>query len=89
MQIGITTISGSDNVVESKLVSFTLNSLDSFSESIDVPEAYVLPNVNQSCCTLPEQIDTSDYPHLRDVMFPEVDIKIVSVLVGNNIRYVH
>ena len=89
VQIGINTISSSDNVVESKRVSFTLTSVDSSGESIDVSEAYVLPNLNQSRCTLPEQIDTIEYPHLRDVEFPEVDIKRVSILVGNNIPYAH
>ena len=89
VQIGINTISSSDNVVESKRVSFTLTSVDTSGESIDVSEAYVLPNLNQSRCTLPEQIDTIEYPHLRDVEFPEVDIKRVSILVGNNIPYAH
>ena len=74
MQIGINMISSSDNVVESKRVSFTLTSVDSSGESIDVSEAYVLPNLNQSRGTLPEQIDTIEYPHLRDVELPEVDI---------------
>ena len=89
LQIGINTISSSDNVVESKRVSFTLTSVDSSGKSTDVSEAYVLPNLNQSRCTLPEQIDTIEYPHLRDVKFPEVDMKRVSILVGNNIPYAH
>ena len=89
VQIGINTISSSDNVVESKRVSFTLTSVDTSGESIDVSEAYVLPNLNQSRCTLPEQIDTIEYPHLRDLKFPEVDMKRVSILVGNNIPYAH
>jgi len=55
-------------------VSFTLTSVVSSGESIDVSEAYVLPNLNQSRCTLPEQIDTIEYPHLHDMKFPEVDI---------------
>ena len=70
-------------------MSFTLTSVDSSGKSIDVSEAYVLPNLNQSRCTLPEQIDTIEYPHLRDVEFPEVDIKRVSILVGNNIPCAH
>ena len=55
VQIGINTISSNDNVVESKRVSFTLTSVDSSGEIIDVSEAYVLPNLNQSRCTSPEQ----------------------------------
>ena len=84
VQIGINTISSSDNVVESKRVSFTLTSVDSSGDSIDVSEGYVLPNLNQSHCTLLEQIDTIEHPHLRDVKFPEVDIKRVFILVENN-----
>ena len=89
VQIGINTISSNDNVVESKRVSFTLTSVDSSGESIDVSEAYVLPNLNQSRFTSPEQTDTIEYPHLRDMKFPEVDIRRVSILVGNNIPYAH
>ena len=48
VQIGINTISSSDNVVVSKRVSSTLTSVDRSGESIDVSEAYVLPYLNQS-----------------------------------------
>ena len=53
-QIGINTITSSDNAVESNRVSFTLSSLESFGESIEVSEAYVLPDLNQSQRALPE-----------------------------------
>ena len=56
-------------------MSFILTLVDSSGESIDISEAYVVPNLNHLRCTLPEQIDTIEYPHLRDVKFPEVDIK--------------
>ena len=70
-------------------MSFTLTSVDSSGESIDLLEAYVLRNLNQSRFTLPKQIDTIEYPHLRDVEFQEVDIKRVSMLVGKNLTYAH
>ena len=88
-QIGINTITSSGKVVESNRVSFTLSSLESFGESIEVSEAYILPDLNQSQRTLPEQIDVHNYPHLCDIEFPAVDIKRVSILVGNNITYAH
>jgi len=88
-QIGINTITSSDNVVESNRVSFTLSSLESFGESVEVSEAYVLPDLNQSQRALPEQIDVQNYPHLCDIEFPAVDVKRVSILVGNNIPYAH
>lgn len=89
VQIGINTITSSDNVVESNRVSFTLSSLESFGECIEVSEAYVLPDLNQSQRALPEQIDVQNYPHLCDIEFPAVDVKRVSILVGNNIPCAH
>lgn len=47
-QIGINTITNSGKVIESNRVSFTLSSVESFGESIEVSEAYVLPDLNQS-----------------------------------------
>ena len=88
-QIGINTITSSDHVVESNRVSFILSSLESFGERIEVCEAYVLPDLNQSQRALPEQIDVQNYPHLCDIDFPAVDVKRVSILVGNNIPYAH
>ena len=88
-QIGINTITSSGKVVESYRVSFTFSSLERFGESIEVSEAYVLPYLNQSQQALPEQIDVHNYPHLCDIEFPAVDIKRVSILVGNNSTYAH
>ena len=88
-QIGINTITNSGKVIESNRVSFTLSSVESFGESIEVSEAYVLPDLNQSQRALPERIDVQNHPHLRDIEFPAVDIKRVSILVGNNIPYAH
>ena len=61
--------------------------MESFGESIEVSEAYVLPDLNQSQRALPERIDVHDHPHLCDIGFPAVDIKRVSILVRNNIPY--
>ena len=63
--------------------------MESFGESIEVSEAYVLPDLNQSQRALPERIDVHNHPHLCDIEFPAVDIKRVSILVGNNIPYAH
>ena len=49
-QIGINTISSSDNVVGSKRVSFTLTFLDSSGESIDISEAYVKKKKRLKAC---------------------------------------
>lgn len=88
-QIGINTITNSGKVIESNRVSFTLSSVESFGKSIEVSEAYVLPDLNQSQRALPERIDVHNHPHLCDIEFPAVDIKRVSILVGNNIPYAH
>ena len=88
-KIRINTITNSGKVVESNRVSFTLSFTESFGESIEVYEAYVLPDLNQSQRALPEQIDVRNHPHLCDIEFPAVDIKRESTLVGNNIPYAH
>ena len=88
-QIGVNTIKNSCKVVEPNRVSFTLSSVESFGESIEFSEAYVLPDLNQSQRALPERIDVRNHSHLCDIEFPAVDIKRVSILVGNNIPYAH
>ena len=57
--------------------------MESFGESIEVSEAYVLPDLNQSQRALPEQIDVQNYPHLCDIEFPAVDVERVSILLFN------
>ena len=67
----------SDKVVEFNRVSFILSSVESFGESIEVSEAYVLPDLNQSQRTFPERIDVRNHSFLCKIEFPEVDIKRV------------
>ena len=88
-QSGINTITNSSKVVESNRVSFALSSMESFGDSIEVSEAYVLPDLNQSQRALPDRIDVRNHSHLSDIEFPGVDIKRVTILVGNNIPYAH
>ena len=89
LQIGITAITNSGKAVEPNLISFTLNSVENFGESIEVSEAYVLPDLNQSQRGLSQQIDVCNHFHLCDIEFPAVNIMRVSILVGNTIPYAH
>lgn len=70
-------------------MSFTLGPVDGCSRDIDVNEAYVLPDLNQSGQILPDSVDVSEYPHLQDLTFPEVDIKRVSIIIGSNVPAAH
>ena len=79
-QIGISTITDSENLVESNRVSFTLSSADGSGEDIHITDAYVLPDLNQSQRILPEEIDVRRYSHLQDIDFPAADIRRVSIL---------
>ena len=88
-QIRISTITDSENLVESNRVSFTLSSADGSGEAIHVTDAYILPDLNQSQRIIPEEIDVLRYSHLHDIDFPAVDIRGVSILVGSNISYAH
>lgn len=75
--------------VEPNRTSFTLNSVESFGESIEVSEAYFLSNLNLSQQGFPQQIDVCNHFHWCDIEFPAVNIMRVSILVGNNIPYAH
>ena len=55
----------------------------------EVDEAYVLSDLNQTEQVLPETVDFSEYPHLQDLTFPEVDLHRVSIIVWNNIPAAH
>ncbi|XP_022784666.1 LOW QUALITY PROTEIN: uncharacterized protein LOC111325175 [Stylophora pistillata] len=88
-QISIKTIRNKEELIGSKCVSFTLSPVEGCSRDIDVNEAYVLPDLNQSEQILPEKVDFKDYPHLQDLTFPEVDMKRVSIIVGNNVPAAH
>jgi len=55
-RIGINTITNSGKVIESNRVSFTSSSVESFGESIEVSESYVLPDLNQSQRALPSKL---------------------------------
>lgn len=47
---------------------------------IEVDAAYMLSDLNQTEQVLPETVDVSEYPHLHDLTFPEVDLHRVSVI---------
>ena len=44
-------------------------------------------NIPERC--LPEDIDNSRYPHLKDIEIPEVQVKAVSFLIGKDVDYAH
>ena len=88
-QIGIKTIRGSEESVETQRVSFTLGPAEGCGSDIEVDEAYVLSDLNQMEQVLPETVDVSEYPHLQDLTFPEVDLHRVSIIVGNNVSAAH
>lgn len=50
--------------------------MESFGESIEVSEAYVLPDLNQSQRALPERIDVHDHP-IADIegMFHQIRVR--------------
>ena len=44
-------------------------------------------NIPERC--LPEDIDNSCYPHLKDIDIPEVQVKAVSILIGKDVEHAH
>ena len=52
------------------------------------PRPFVF-DLNQSQQALPGRVDIHNHPHLCNIEFPAVDIKGVSILVGNNVPYAY
>lgn len=88
-QISIKTIRKSEELLESQCVSFTLSPVEGCGHNIEVNIAFVLPDLNQLEKALPETLDIKDYPHLRDLTFPEVDAKQVSIILGDKVPAAH
>lgn len=88
-EIQINTITNSHVPQKSQRVKFTVTAADGCGEDIIVEGAYVLPSLNQSQRKLPENIDVWQYPHLRDLQFPRVDVPRVSVIIGNDVPSAH
>ena len=65
-----------------------LQSATGTGEIIKVEEGLVSEKFNvltERC--LPDDIDNSHYPHLKDIEIPEVQVKAVSVLIGKDVDY--
>ena len=56
-------------------------------EIIKVEEELVSEKFSIPERSLPEEIDNSCYPHLKDIDIPEVQVKAVSVLIGKDVDY--
>lgn len=87
--IQINTITTSDQPRRAQRVKFTLSSVERSGDVLEVEDAYILPDLNQSERVLPGEVDVSRYPHLQDLEFPDVDLKRVSILVGSNLPMAH
>ena len=72
-----------------QLVRFELQSATGTGEIIKVEEGLVSEKFNIPERCLPEDIDNSRYPHLKDIEIPEVQVKAVSILIGKDVVYAH
>ena len=68
---------------------FELQSATGTGETIKVKEGLVSEKFNIPERCLPEDVDNSRYPHLKDIEIPEVQVKAVSVLIGKDVDYAH
>ena len=72
-----------------QLVRFELQSATGTGEIIKVEEGLVSEKFNIPERCLPEDINNSRYPHLKDIEIPVVQVKAVSVLIGKDVDYAH
>ena len=68
---------------------FELQSATGTGEIIEVEEGLVSKKFNIPERCLPEDVDNSCYPHLKDTDIPEVQVKAVSCLIGKDVDYAH
>ena len=71
------------------MVRFELQSATGTGEIIKVEEGLVSKKFNIPERCLPEDIDNSCYPHLKDIDIPGVQVKAVSFLIGKDVDYAH
>jgi len=70
-------------------MSYQLQSASGVGEIITVEEGLVSEKFNISEKWLPRDIDKSFHPHLKDIEIPDVEVKKVSILIGNDVDYAH
>ena len=68
---------------------FELQSATGTGKIIKVEEGLVSEKCNIPERCLPEDINNSCYPHLKDIDVPEVQVKAVSVLMGKDVDCAH
>lgn len=68
---------------------FELQSVTGTGEIIKVEEGLVSEKFHIPERCLPEEIDNSCHPHLKDIEIPEVRVKGVSILIGKDVDYTH
>ena len=71
------------------MVRFELQSATGAREIIKVEEGIVSEKFNIPERCLPEDIDNSCYPHLKDIDIPEAQVKAVSILIGKDVEHAH
>ena len=68
---------------------FELQSATGTGEIIKVEEGLVSKKFNIPERCLPEDIDNSCYPHLKDIDISGVQVKAISFLIGKDVNYAH
>ena len=86
----VTTVLGKQDCMF-KEVSFKLQTADPLAEHKPVlaVEGGIVKELNINEKVLPHEIDYDKYPHLADIPIPEVELKRVSLLIGEDVINAH
>ena len=79
---------GAPHVMNTKVVSFNLSSLDS-SYSINLPEVVVVDSIPVAPTVIPSNDKLSKYPHLRGIDLHVIENGSVTMLIGNDCAAAH
>ena len=90
-KVSINTVTQKNHDCELTKVQFLVHPIGQDGPYFPVSHALAVENLNVSDRYCPDQLDLSEWPHLKDLEFPNVavDMNEVSVLIGQDVPQVH
>ena len=89
--VSLNTVTHTNQDCELSQVKFHITSTNEEGPDLPVTHALEIEDLNVSNRNCPNQVDLSEWPHLRDVELPNhpVDVSEVSVLIGQDVPQAH
>ena len=82
--LSISTLDKANSVSEMESVSLKVTSVNTGAKVV-LPVVYVRPQIHMSGLNAVKTADLTQWPHLSDITFPDVDLSQVSLLIGQDV----